>query len=547
MNVSKASTRSALKKIFGGLTAILLFAAVLSTTGCVGVTSKGAATNGSLTLSLSPTSITFGNITVGQTSTKSVTLTNSGTGILMISGISVSGSEFTASGPHLPLALSAGQSSSINVVFKPTANTPATGTITIASDAVEPSMIVALAGEGATIAALNASPTSIAFGSVAVGSEVTKTIQLSSTGSVTISQTYFSGSGVSVSGLSLPFTLSAGHDANLTITYKPVSAGTLSGSVLIASNASDSSMAIDLSGTATSNSSSTLTATPSSITFGNVAVGSQSTQTIRLGNSGEANITVTSLAASVSNVSVSGVTLPLNLAPGASANFTAVFKPTSTGSVSGKIMASSNATADKSLAIDLTGAGQSAVVTLSASPSSLSFGNETVGASSSKQVTIKNTGNANADISGVAVTGPVFSLSGSSGSVVLEPGQSETYTVDFSPKSAGSDAATLIVSSNTSALKVGLSGTGVTAPPPNLSVTLKWDPSSSKVSGYFVYRGSKSDGPYTKLNSSVDGSTSYTDSTIAAGQTYYYVVAAVSTSNVESPYSNQVEVVVPSN
>ena len=131
MNVSKASTRFALKKIFGGFTAILIFAAILSTTGCVGVTSKGAAQRLALTLSLSPTSITFGNITVGQTSTKSVTLTNSGTGILMISGISVSGSEFTASGPHLPLALSAGQSSSISVVFKPTADTPATGTITI--------------------------------------------------------------------------------------------------------------------------------------------------------------------------------------------------------------------------------------------------------------------------------------------------------------------------------------------------------------------------------------------------------------------------------
>ena len=129
--------------------------------------------------------------------------------------------------------------------------------------------------------------------------------------------------------------------------------------------------------------------------------------------------------------------------------------------------------------------------------------------------------------------------------MALEPGQSETYTVNFSPKSAANDAGTLIVNSNTSTLKVGLSGTGVTAPPSNLSVTLKWDPSSSKVSGYFVYRSTKSDGPYTKVNSSVDGSTSYTDSTIAAGQTYYYVVAAVSTSNVESPYSNQVEVVVP--
>ncbi|MGA7625139.1 MAG: choice-of-anchor D domain-containing protein, partial [Candidatus Acidiferrales bacterium] len=297
----------------------------------------------------------------------------------------------------------------------------------------------------------------------------------------------------------------------------------------------------------TSNSSSTLTATPSSITFGDVAVGSQSTQTIRLTNSGDAQITVTSLSPSVSNVSVSGVSMPINLAPGASANFTAAFKPTSAGSVSGKITASSNATADRSLAIDLTGTGQPAVITLSASPSSLSFGNETVGSSSSKQVTVKNTGNVNADISSVSVAGTGFTLSGSSGGVSLEPGQSETYTVKFDPRSAASDSGTLTVNSNAStAVKVGLSGTGVTAPT-NLTVTLKWDASSSKVSGYFVYRSTKSDGPYSKLNSSVDGSTSYTDSTIAAGQTYYYVVAAVSPSNVESRYSNQVEVVVPSN
>ncbi|MGA7622118.1 MAG: choice-of-anchor D domain-containing protein, partial [Candidatus Acidiferrales bacterium] len=307
MNDSIRSTQSALETILRGLPAILVLAAILCTTGCAGLTSKGAVTSGSaITLSLSPGSLNFGDLPVGQSGTKSVTLTNSGSGILMISGISVSGAEFTASGPHLPLALSAGQSSSISVVFKPTADTPATGTITITSDALEPTMIVALAGEGATIAALDASPNSIAFGSVAVGSEVTKTVQLSSSGSVTISHMSFSGSGVSVSGLSLPVTLSAGHDANLTITYKPISAGTLSGSVLIASNASDSSMAIDLSGTATSNSSSTLTATPSSISFGTVAVGHESTQTVRLANTGDEQITVTSLAPSVSNVSVSG-------------------------------------------------------------------------------------------------------------------------------------------------------------------------------------------------------------------------------------------------
>ena len=86
-----------------------------------------------------------------------------------------------------------------------------------------------------------------------------------------------------------------------------------SGKVSIASNASDPSVVVDLSGTATTSPSSALTATPSSITFGNVVVGTESSQTIRLANSGTASVTVSSLAPSVSTVSVSGITVPLTL------------------------------------------------------------------------------------------------------------------------------------------------------------------------------------------------------------------------------------------
>ena len=82
-------------------------------------------------------------------------------------------------------------------------------------------MTVALSGTGTTTAStsiLSVSPSSIAFGTISVGSEVTKTVQLASTGtgSVTISGMTFSGSGISVTGLALPTTLAAGKDTNLT-------------------------------------------------------------------------------------------------------------------------------------------------------------------------------------------------------------------------------------------------------------------------------------------------------------------------------------------
>jgi len=73
-------------------------------------------------------------------------------------------------------------------------------------------------------------------------------------------------------------------------------------------------------------------------------------------------------------------------------------------------------------------------------------------------------------------------------------------------------------------------------------VSLNWAASSSSVTGYNVYRSTSSGGPYT-LVQSVGMTTSFTDKTVLSGQTYYYVVTAVS-NGVESSYSNQAQAVV---
>jgi fibronectin type 3 domain-containing protein len=76
-------------------------------------------------------------------------------------------------------------------------------------------------------------------------------------------------------------------------------------------------------------------------------------------------------------------------------------------------------------------------------------------------------------------------------------------------------------------------------------VALSWDPSTSTVVGYNIYRGTQSGGPYSLLNSSLLSSTSYTDSSVQSGTTYYYVSTAVDSSNVESSYSNQASAAIP--
>jgi fibronectin type 3 domain-containing protein len=62
--------------------------------------------------------------------------------------------------------------------------------------------------------------------------------------------------------------------------------------------------------------------------------------------------------------------------------------------------------------------------------------------------------------------------------------------------------------------------------------------------GYNLYRGTVSGGPYTQVVSRNAGST-YSDGTVAAGQTYFYVVTSVDGNGAESVYSNQAQAVVP--
>ena len=77
------------------------------------------------------------------------------------------------------------------------------------------------------------------------------------------------------------------------------------------------------------------------------------------------------------------------------------------------------------------------------------------------------------------------------------------------------------------------------------SVTLTWTASTSTVVGYNVYRSTVSGGPYTKLTSTADASTTYTDSAVTAGATYFYVVTSVDSSGVESANSSEVSATIP--
>ena len=287
-----------------------------------------------------------------------------------------------------------------------------------------------------------------------------------------------------------------------------------------------------------------LSANPASARFGDVAVGTRNTQTITLINSGTANLTISQAASSGNGFSITGLTLPLTLLAGQGTSFNVAFAPAGAGSVTGNLSLVSDAR-NSLITIALSGSGMAATSLLTANPSSLSFGNVILGTSSTQTVSLTNSGNSSVAISQINVSGSGFSKSGLTAPLTLAAGQTASLSVVFAPTISGSTTGSVSVVSNaTNSPAIGLSGSGVQSIAH--SSTLNWHPSASTVVGYNIYRGTQTGGPHTKLNASPVSATTYTDNSVLAGQTYFYVVTAVDSSNVESVHSNEVSATIPS-
>jgi hypothetical protein len=297
----------------------------------------------------------------------------------------------------------------------------------------------------------------------------------------------------------------------------------------------------------------------STFNFSTVVIGQNTTQTIKISNPGTGPLQIATVSVSNNAYTISGPAFPVTIQPAASAAYTLTFAPTSAGTVTATMDITSNA-APNLASVALSGVGEKAFANLVVTPAVISFGNLALKATSTQNVTLQNTGDVSLSVQGVTISGAGFGYSDLSPGFSLAPNQSVTFQVWFSPKVAGAAAATLtLLSANIASPEtVSMSGDGVstTTPPPTNppptnpppaqhSVALNWNASTSQVVGYRVYRGETAGGSYTALTSSLSALT-YTDSTVSAGTTYYYVVTAVDSSGVESSYSNQVTAVIPS-
>src|SRR5580765_1363020 len=168
-------------------------AALLAVVACVGAGLSGCAglantTNASPTpqetIQISPSIITFPKTTVGQTTSQTATLTNTGNGSVTVTQLALSSTEFAVSGLTTPLTLGPGQSSKFQVSYNTRNATTTSGTLSaMTSHGGHSSHAKLNVQSGSVATSLALSATALNFGSVLVNGSSTQNVTLKNSGS----------------------------------------------------------------------------------------------------------------------------------------------------------------------------------------------------------------------------------------------------------------------------------------------------------------------------------------------------------------------------
>jgi hypothetical protein len=203
---------------------------------------------------MSPSLLNFGTQNVGSTSAGvSANLTNAGPTTLTISSILVNGdyAKATTCTPSLP----PGASCRISAKFTPTASGTRYGTVTITDSEATSPQVLGLTGVGTQV---SASPTSLTFGSQAVGTtSAPQNIMFTNTGTASLNITNVTVLGSFLQAILYDYaqtntcigSLPPGASCSLTVTFTPVTTGPITATLSIAHNEADTPLSIKLSGT----------------------------------------------------------------------------------------------------------------------------------------------------------------------------------------------------------------------------------------------------------------------------------------------------------
>jgi len=211
----------------------------------------GCAGGGGPAVQLSPTALNFKKVPIGQTSSpQTVTLTNTGTATLNISGITANG-DYHISNNTCGATVAAGGNCAVSVTFMPAKKGKRVGLLSFSDDAPGSPQTVSLTGVGQSIAL---SPASLNFATVAVGntsSPKSVTVTNVSTATVTFSGFVFAGGTAGdylISANTCGATIAAAANCSVSVEFKPTAVGTRNSKLNVKNNGGGSPSSVNVTG-----------------------------------------------------------------------------------------------------------------------------------------------------------------------------------------------------------------------------------------------------------------------------------------------------------
>jgi hypothetical protein len=411
-------------------------------------------------ISLQPSSLTFGTQLIGTKSTaQAVQVTNTGTMPLFL-GMTISG-EFLES-TNCPARLAAAATCSVNVTFKPAGTGVRSGSLLFADNASASPQDVALTGTGQGFPVVSLSPLSLTFGTQVLGtSSAAKKVTLKNTGTTSLSiNSVTTSPDFTIAATTCGSSLAPQANCTSSVAFKPAGVGTRLGTLTIDDNASGSPHTVSLSGVA-----SAVQLSPTVLSFPPQIVGTLSTgHTMTVSNRGTTTLNFTGISITGNNAAdfiIGAQTCGATLAASASCTVTVKFRPSLIGAESASLSFSDNGGASPQI-VNMSGTG----TVVSLSRTNMTFAAQSVGTTSSPQsVTLTNNGATTLHINSISLTGANpndFLISFDSCPPDLVGNSNCTVSVEFQPTAVGTRTASLAFSDNggASPQTVKLTGTG---------------------------------------------------------------------------------------
>ena len=302
------------------------------------------------TLSLSPSSVTFGSVGVNTPTTQSITLSSTGTAAVTISGATVSGAGFTLAQGTFPITLTPGQTATVGVEFDPTVEGALAGQLTVTSNSTTNSTaVVALSGTGLPVL------TGISCSNPSVVGTATDLCTATISGPAPAA-----GFRVALSSSNAAVTVSPAGlvNANMTSVQFMAYATPLPTAQTVTLTASAGSVtqtfALQLNATVPA-----LGVSSASVAFGNVPLNVTATRTVTLTSAGAASLTINAAAVSGTGFNLTQVAFPITLSPGQSTTLSVQFETSTLGAAAGQLTIASNSSTNGTATIALSGTGSS--------------------------------------------------------------------------------------------------------------------------------------------------------------------------------------------